>query len=78
VRVPVELLDNATGEFVEAELFDKITVEHFLETKRSWRPLVLQARQKLVERGRADLVPNYAHWAWTTKEPYLQMLAMKF
>jgi hypothetical protein len=78
VRLPVELLDNATGEFVEAELFDEITVEHFLETKRTWRPLVLQARRKLLARGREDLVPNYAHWDWTTKEPLLQMLAMKF
>jgi hypothetical protein len=25
----------------EAELFDEVTVEHFLETKREWKPIVV-------------------------------------
>jgi hypothetical protein len=78
VRTPVELLDNGTGEFVEAELFDEITVAHFVETKERWKPLILEAKTKLLAQGRGSVIPHYSHWDWTTKEPYLEMLAMKF
>ena len=78
MKEPVEIIEGATGQFVEAELFDEITVEHFLETKKLWRPLVLRAAEKLRAQGRHGMLPDYTNWDWTKKEPYLHMLATKF
>lgn len=43
MRAPLELIDLRTGRFVEAELFDDVTLDHFIETQQEWRPLVIQA-----------------------------------
>jgi len=39
VRAPIQIVDWATREPVEAELFDEVTIEHFLETQNAWRPV---------------------------------------
>jgi len=33
MKIPVEIIDNSTGEPVQGHLFDSITVEHFIETQ---------------------------------------------
>jgi hypothetical protein len=58
VRVPVQIVECATSRPVEAELFDEVTVEHFLETQKEWRPVVLAAAKQLAQRVyRARLFP---------------------
>lgn len=78
MRETIEIIDSVTGDFVDAELIDEITVEHFLETKRLWRPLILRATELLKQQGRHNVIPDYASWDWTKKEPYLHMLATRF
>jgi hypothetical protein len=79
VRVLVELLDHQSGEFVEAELFDEVTMDHFLETQREWRPVVTEAALYLAKAGaKPILVPRHFHWDWTKKEADLRMLAITF
>ena len=43
----VHIVDNTTGQPVEAEIFDEVTVEHFIETQQDWRPIVLKAARQL-------------------------------
>lgn len=45
MRVPIQIVECATSRPVEAELFDEVTVEHFLETQKEWRPVVLACSQ---------------------------------
>jgi hypothetical protein len=78
VRETIELIESSTGEFVEAELLDEITIDHFLETKRLWQPLLLRATQLLRQRNPNSQLPDYGNWDWTKKEPYLHLLATKF
>jgi hypothetical protein len=78
VRTRVEIIDNCTGEPAEAELFDEVTVEHFLETQQEWRPIVLRAARKLALQGARELVPQHFHWDWTVKAPQLGVLANTF
>lgn len=47
MRARVHIIDNRTGQPVEAELFDEVTVEHFIETQQEWRPIVLKAARQL-------------------------------
>jgi hypothetical protein len=58
VRTRVAIIDNNTGKPVEAEVFDEVTVEHFLETQQEWRPIVLRAARELAARGARELILN--------------------
>lgn len=51
MKAPVQIVDWATREPVEAELFDEVTIEHFLETQNKWRPVVAEAARKMVQSG---------------------------
>ncbi len=58
MRAPIQIVDWATREPVEAELFDEVTIEHFLETQKAWRPVVVEAAKKMLQSGsRQDLLP---------------------
>jgi hypothetical protein len=73
VRVSTQIVDWATREPVDAELFDEVTVEHFLETQDKWRPLVVEAAKKMAHPGLPrDVIPRHCHWDWTTKEADLR------
>jgi len=79
VREVIQLFDNAAKKLVDAELFDEVTVEHFLETQKKWRPIVKDAAQQLYRAG-ADVgsIPQHFHWDWTSKEADLRVLAFTF
>jgi hypothetical protein len=79
VRVPIHIVEYATRELVEAELFDEVTVEHFLETQKEWRPVVLASAKQLAKSGApGQIVPRHFHWDWSSKEAELQVLAFSF
>jgi hypothetical protein len=78
VKARIQIIDNATGQAVEAEIFDEVTVEHFIETQQEWRPIVLKAARQLAARGSHQLIPQHFHWDWTTKAPELNVLANAF
>ena len=79
MRVPVELLDHQSGEFAAAELFDEVTINHFIETQREWRPVVTEAALHLAKAGSQPiLIPRHFHWDWTKKEADLRILAISF
>jgi hypothetical protein len=74
VRVPVKLVEKASGQFVDAELFDEVTEEHLLLAEEQWRPMIREARRKLPP----ELRPRNAHWDWTSKDRELALLANTF
>jgi hypothetical protein len=79
VRIPVTLLDRNTGKDVEGELFDDVTVKHFVETQGSWRPMVIAARDAMRAAGSSlELIPRHWHWDWNSKEAELDVLAFSF
>ncbi len=79
MRVPVQLFDYATKEPAEGELFDEVTVEHFLETQRDWRPAVIEATKAMLKSGAPrESIPRHFHWDWGTKESELRVLAFSF
>ncbi len=79
MRIPVQLFDNARKEPVEAELFDEVTIEHFLETQREWRPLVIKAAKIMLQNGAPhEGLPRHFHWDWSNKESDLRVLAFAF
>jgi hypothetical protein len=79
MRVPVVIIDNHTGQPVEAELFDDVTMDHFLEAQAQWRPVVVLAARRLAQSAdTAPEIPRHWHWDWTRKEPELGMLAITF
>ncbi len=78
MREKIEVTDFVTGEAVEAEIFDDVAVEHFLEAQVEWRPVVVEARRKLAATGEQHLIPRHAHWDWTNKEEDLKLLAYTF
>jgi hypothetical protein len=79
MRDPVQIIDCTTREAVEAELFDEVTIEHFLETQKEWRPFVVAATKLLVQSGAsAEIVPSHFHWDWSRKEADLRVLAFSF
>ena len=79
MRVPVQLFDYAMGKAAEGELFDEVTVEHFLETQRDWRPAVIEAAKAMLKSGAPrQSVPRHFHWDWSTKEAELKVLAFSF
>jgi hypothetical protein len=78
VKTRIHIIDNATGHPVEAEIFDEVTIEHFIETQQIWRPIVLKAARELAARGSHQLIPQHFHWDWTNKAPELKELAKTF
>ncbi len=79
MRVPVQLYSYATGKPVAAELFDEVTIEHFLESQREWRPMVIKAAKALLKSGAGrESLPRHFHWDWSSKESDLRMLAFRF
>ena len=64
---------------MEAELFDDVTIDHFMETQREWRPIVMEASRRLYQSNAPmDSIPRHFHWDWTSKEYDLRLLAIKF
>lgn len=80
MRTSVEIVDIQTGKPVAAELFDDVTLAHFLVTQEKWRPLVIEAAQALhrASGGTSTSIPRHWHWDWTQKEADLRMLAVSF
>ena len=79
MRSPIHVVDWTNKELVEAELFDEVTVEHFIETQREWRPVVVEAAKRIVQSELPrEAVPRHFHWDWTSKEADLRMLAYCF
>lgn len=79
MREKVEIIEVQSGQPVEAEIFDEVTLDHFIETQAVWRPVVLEAARALArDPGRAVLIPRHFHWDWTRKEADLKMLALRF
>lgn len=79
MRTPIQIVECENRELVEAELFDEVTVGHFLESQIEWRPIVLAATE-LLARSTApgQAVPHHFHWNWSSKERELQVLAFSF
>ena len=79
MRETIQIVDNQSKQLVDAEIFDEITLAHFIETQASWRPVVLEAVQALSRNpNHATLIPGHFHWDWRRKEAELKMLAVKF
>lgn len=79
MRETIQIIDSQTRQPIDAEIFDEITLEHFIETQANWRPIVLDAARALSkDPNRATLIPRHFNWDWTRKEAELKMLALKF
>lgn len=79
MRTPVQILDLSSGAFVDAELFDEVTLDHFVETQRSWRPMVVDATKSMIQRGvDPKQQPRHWHWNWESKLPQLQQFGLTF
>ena len=79
MKAPIQIVDCATKEPVDAQLFDEVTIDHFLETQREWRPLVVEAAKRMVRSGAPrESIPRHFHWDWSTKESDLRVLAFAF
>jgi hypothetical protein len=79
LRVPVQILDLSSGAFVDAELFDEVTLDHFVETQRDWRPMVVDATKSMIKRGvDPKNQPRHWHWNWEIKVPQLQQFGLSF
>jgi hypothetical protein len=79
MRETIQIIDSQSGQLIDAEIFDEITLEHFIETQAAWRPVLLEAAQALSKSpSQATLIPRHYHWDWTRKEEELKMLALKF
>ena len=79
MRETIQIIDNQSEQLVDAEIFDEITLAHFIETQAAWRPVVLEAARALSQNPtQATLIPRHFHWDWTRKEAELKMLALKF
>lgn len=79
MRIPIKIVECATRTLVAAELFDEVTLEHFLETQNEWRPVILAAAKQLALSGApGQIVPRHFHWDWSSKEAELRVLAFSF
>ncbi len=43
MRIAVKLIEKASGQAVDAELFDEVTEEHLLSAEEQWRPMIREA-----------------------------------
>lgn len=72
-------MDLSSGAFVEAELHDQVTLDHFVETQRDWRPMVVDATRSMIKRGvDPQLQPRHWHWNWENKQPQLKQFGLSF
>lgn len=72
-------MDMASGAFVDAELTDGVTMDHFIETQRDWRPMVVAAAKSMILRGvDPKLQPRHWHWNWENKEIQLKQFGVSF
>lgn len=79
MRVPIQILELSTGAFVGAELTDEVTMDHFIETQRDWRPMVVAATKSMVLRGvDPNQQPRHWHWNWENKEIQLKQFGIGF
>lgn len=79
MRTAIEIIDRASGLPIPAELFDEVTVDHFLETQRDWRPVVLEVARLMYESDMPrEAIPQHFHWDWSNKEADLRLLAYTF
>jgi len=79
VKETVQIIDIQSGKGVDAEIFDEVTLVHFIETQAEWRPVVLAAAHALAQQpNRGTLIPRHFHWDWTRKEAELKLLAVRF
>ncbi len=79
MRVPIQLVDLAQGTTVDAELFDDVTLDHFIKTQQSWRPMVVEATKRMVGRGEtSDKQPRHWHWNWELKAQQLGQFGLSF
>jgi len=76
--MPVEIIDGATGALIEAELFDDVTVNHFIEAHAEWQPYTQKAGALLKANGRMQLFPQHYGWDWRRKAQHLQSIASHF
>ena len=74
MRVPVQIVECATRELVEAELFDELSGDTKNVAARG------SCRGQTVGPGGApgQIVPRLFHWDWSSKEGELQVLAFSF
>lgn len=79
MRTLIQIVECGNTVLVDAELFDEVTVDHFLESQKEWRPIVIAAT-KLLARSTApgQAAPHHFHWNWCSKERELQVLAFSF
>lgn len=79
MKTPVELVELSSGTFVEGTLFDDVSLAHFIETQRKWRPLVEQATLVMFANGTPkDALPRHWHWNWEHKEHQLGAFGITF
>lgn len=79
MRETILIIDCQSGDLVDAEIFDEVTLAHFIETQAEWRPVVLAAARALSQQpNQGTLIPRHFHWDWTRKEAELKLLAVKF
>lgn len=79
MRVPVQILELSSRAFVGADLTDEVTMDHFIETQRDWRPIVLAATKSMVLRGvDPKQQPRHWHWNWENKEIQLKQFGVSF
>lgn len=71
------LLDAATGQQVEAEVWDAIAEQHLTDWEVHWQPAMRGLLQRLRDTGvHRSLWPQSAHWNWRTKmDPFKGLLA---
>lgn len=79
MRIPIQLVDLSRGTTVNAELFDEVTFDHFVQTQQQWRPLVVEATKRMLARGvTPEQQPRHWHWNWEMKEQQLGQFGLSF
>ena len=54
-------------------------MDHFVETQRDWRPMVVDATKSMIKRGvDPKQQPRHWHWNWENKVPQLQQFGLSF
>lgn len=71
---PVFLRDVASGDMVEAELWDAITERNVSDWHSEWTPYLLQALQRLHRSGDLSRWPQSWRWNWRDKADAVEKL----
>ena len=73
MRETIQIIDSQSGQTIDAEIFDEITLEHFIETQADWRPVVLDAARALSkDPNRAMLIPRQILQTFKERFPALE------